>query len=206
MTDQHTTLTTDGIPAWAKESIQSVTRLLTDIQSMCLELARTYVAALDRDPRFAGWLIDATEDAGLSAAFWRNVERTGRGQLDPRLVYTSVTHGQAIRRLTLTDQHRALDEHLDLLLPGGDTLKVSLANATTEQARQLLDFDHIRSLTEQRAWLASPERERERKARKTKLPGKDKVEIILRRRCIRVNEPMELTAAQLVTYLQALEK
>ena len=45
-----------------------------------------------------------------------------------------------------------------MLLPNGDKLAVDIRNITKEQADQMFDVDHIRTLPEQKAWMVQQEK------------------------------------------------
>lgn len=45
------------------------------------------------------------------------------------------------------------DKVCDVLMPGGETLLVDVMNLKPAQAEQVIGFDRIRSLAEQRAWM-----------------------------------------------------
>jgi hypothetical protein len=194
------------MPNWAKTAIDSIVSRLANVQKEVHAIAKLFVECIDRNPAFYNWFVDATSDNGVSAGFLRSLELAGRGSLDHRLVYSSVPHGNLIRRLPLSQQKQALDDTIPLLLAGGDVLRISIANATKEQVAQLLAHDHIRSQEEQAAWMKSASQGISGKG-KTKMLGHDKVFVDRRRRKIQIMEaPLDISAAQLARYLEEVTK
>lgn len=61
-----------------------------------------------------------------------------------------------IKRLPYSDQEQIFDgKRYDLLTSDGDKLRVDVRQITPEQAEQMFDRSHIRSISEQKAWLES---------------------------------------------------
>jgi len=136
--------------------------------------ARIYVEAIDEEPERAQEFRAACPE--IPEGTWATLDKIGRGQVDVRLLMRQGgPHRARIARLPGPMQTRLLDgEPVDLLLDAGeevDSLKVDVRNVTSEQAAQLFAGDHIRSVAEQKAWLA----EREQRA---KLAGGDPIETL----------------------------
>lgn len=85
-------------------------------------------------------------------------KRIGERSLLPELAENCSAGAAALRRLPVADQRRWLNEPIPVFLQHegqSDTLLVALDDLTYEQARQVFDKDHVRSLGAQRAWLES---------------------------------------------------
>ena len=83
---------------------------------------------------------------------WTTLEKVGRGVMDNR-VALGCPHSFLLQRLPLSDQRRALDESIDLVLTNGDTCKIKVQDSTSTQARQLIGDSNLRSIEQQAAWL-----------------------------------------------------
>jgi hypothetical protein len=106
-------------------------------------------------------IVDKHHDAivSLQVAFpevpqsmWSRLERVGRGVMDGR-VAIGCKYAWALERLPLSEQKRALDDPVDLLLPNGETTKIVIRNATAKQARQLIGDNGIRNIEQQAAYI-----------------------------------------------------
>ena len=118
--------------------------------------AAVYVAALDKDPRNADAFRDKFADV-IPASAWSGFEAVGRKWMHPRLLMGSGgRYASKIKRLPYSTQERIFEgERFEVTLPGGDVLKVDIREATPEQVEQLLDGTHVRTPSEQRAWMES---------------------------------------------------
>jgi len=109
------------------------------------------VKILDADPQRRDVLL---KKYGLQHAVLNTLEKIGRGVWLPKIALA----GGRLLRLTPGDQRRATEGAVDALVlkdGGGDVLKVDLLCAPKEMLDQLLNGDHIRTLDEQRAYLAT---------------------------------------------------
>ena len=128
-------LVTQGIECWNKAG-QIVVRLLDEHNMTIADIAETSELL--------------TED--IVTRF----EQLGRKQLIPCLLVADYTAARHLVRLPYSEQKRAVETSVDLLVcEGKDTsvLKVSVENLTPTQCRQVFDGDQVRSIGAQRAWL-----------------------------------------------------
>lgn len=136
------------------------------LPSLVRDFAEAFASAEDAFTRAGRILADAIREHGpeARAAFasacpaitpgtWRRLEALGNGTLDPRLVAGVSLGGAALRRLPVTMQREALDHGVEVLLPGGDSLRVAVDNLAPAQVRQVFAGDHVRDLAAQRAHL-----------------------------------------------------
>ena len=133
----------------------------------------------------------------------RRFEQLGRKQIIPNLLVADYPAARHLVRLPYSEQKRAIDEPLDLLLLEGKTLttlKVAVENLTQQQCRQVFN-GHIRSVGAQRAYLE------ERKAEQEVAPVIRQAHEIYRVRGKKVviMQPCELTARQLANIIAEIE-
>lgn len=159
------TPTKDNTTDWFATEAHQLSLWMKDFLKQGQQIARRYVAAVDRDPTFYDFLIVQYPD--IPSQYWRRIERVGRGQLDVRIVAGNASWGNKLEKLPLSDQKRALDDRLPLLLENGDVLHVSVSDIRQRQADQLFAFDHIRDLAAQRAFIENQKLEEEKKRVKT---------------------------------------
>ncbi len=139
------------IPEWARDVVARIAEGLQDLNNRAQQLAEIYVSAVDRDSRFPIWLRDMAP--GLPARWLTILEHVGRGNSDKRLLLGTI-NAHRLARLPLSEQRRALDEPIPVCQLGGDHLLVKLENLSRAQMSQVLGVDRLRTLEEQRAWLA----------------------------------------------------
>lgn len=151
------TPTQDTIPDWFVTEGHWLAEAMRDFLKRGEEIACRYTAAIDRDPTFHEFLSIQYPD--IPTPYWRRMERVGRGQLDMRIVSGNAPWGNKLEKLSITDQKRALDDRLPLLLENGDVLHVAVSDIRPRQADQLFSFDHIRDLAAQRAFIENQKSE-----------------------------------------------
>jgi len=94
------------------------------------------------------------EASGVAMRTWETLEAIGRGTMDSRLLMGGGVNRSNIKRLPLSDQRRIMDgEKLTLVLEDGDSIQVDPMNCEREQAKQLFQGSHIRTESEQRAYI-----------------------------------------------------
>lgn len=133
----------------------------------------------------------------------RRFEQLGRKQIMPNLLVADYPAARHLARLPYSDQKRAIEEPLDLLVMDGKmptTLKVAVENLTPQQCRQVFN-GHIRSIGAQRAWLE------ERRAEQEVAPVIRQAHDLYRVRGKRVifMQPCEMTARQLANIIAEIE-
>jgi hypothetical protein len=112
-----------------------------------------YVEAVDANPKH-GEVFREEFEGQVSASSWALFEKVGRKCLHPQLIVGGGPNANKIRRLPYSVQERVFaGERFELLVSGGEHILVDVREATKEQAEQLVGDDHIRTLSEQRAWM-----------------------------------------------------
>jgi hypothetical protein len=144
------------IPAWASETIGTITRGFQAIHANALAVSQAYVEAKRKDPRFVAWFNEATGNR-INRKIIRWMERIGSGEMDPRFLLNQVPDQHVLRleKYGADEQKRALDEPLPVLTADGSELLVKLENLTPEQVAQVFARDHIRDIPAQKAWIES---------------------------------------------------
>jgi hypothetical protein len=114
---------------------------------------QVYVEALDENPKNSEVFL--TEfDGVVSPTMFGMLEKVGRKCLHPQLILGGGPNANKIRRLPYSVQERVFaGERFEMLVSGGEHILVDVREATKEQAEQLVGDDHIRTLSEQRAWM-----------------------------------------------------
>lgn len=192
------TITTTNKPAWYQQTLEAIQQGMHLALEGLQSAAAAYVSAIDRDPAFRDFAAD--EDPSIPGGIWRDLERIGRGQLDPRIA-TGAPYGNRLRFMPISEQRRALDGTIALLTSTGDTLQVKIDSLMPEQAAQVFARDGIRDLPGQRAWIESRASAEAVKAK----PVKNAVEIDRKRRCIVVNGH-RMHATELADYLRKISE
>ena len=121
-----------------------------------VKAAAVYVDAVDENPRNADKFTEAFDGVVPSLA-WSQFEAIGRKWMHPRLLMGGGgRYAAKIKRLPYSVQERIFaGERFDLVCQGGDTLKVDIRETTPEQVDQIIDGTHLRTPSEQRAYLES---------------------------------------------------
>lgn len=116
------------------------------------EAGKILVDLLAADPTARERLV---ADHGFDHGTLATMEKIGRGQLHPKLASFGVRYAS----LPMSEQKRIAEGKVDALVvkPDGstDVLKVSVLRAPAEIREQLVNGDHIRTLDEQKAFLAA---------------------------------------------------
>jgi hypothetical protein len=81
------------------------------------------------------------------------LERIGRKQVIPQLLLSEFPAARAIERLPYSEQVRLQADPVEIVVSGGDVLKVKPSEMTRHQVKQAFASDHCRTLSEQKAWL-----------------------------------------------------
>jgi len=120
-----------------------------------VKAASIYVEAIDRNPNNAFEFHSKFEDT-IPISAWASFEAVGRKWIHPKLIMGGGgRHGCRIKKLPYSVQKQIFDGHrFELLLHDGDTIRIDLREASADHARQLFGGDHIRTLSEQRLYLA----------------------------------------------------
>lgn len=143
---------------YKKEFSEALTSGLENI----VKAAKIYVEAIDSNPALADEFAAEFRDV-VPASAWAGFEAVGRKWMHPRLLMGGGgRYASKIKRLPYHAQERIFNgERFDMLLPDGDTIRVDIREAAPEQADQLFEGNHIRTLAEQKLWLAKRKQEPE---------------------------------------------
>lgn len=136
--------------------VQSFRTALTNGIDGIVKAAHIYVAAIDKDPRNQGAFEDGCSDI-LPHQAWAQFEAIGRRVIHPKLLFggmASRPKAHLLKRLPYSAQERLLNRgKMELVCSGGDRLKVTIYDATVEQAKQLIGDRAVRTPEEQKAWM-----------------------------------------------------
>ena len=120
-------------------------------QNLC-EAARVYVELIKADPTARARMI---ADHGLTPRFLDDVERIGNDNLLPEIF----VNAPGLRSLPISEQRRVLKDTVPAVIEQADgsvdMIQVSILGAPVAMQRQLVAGSHIRSISEQRAWLVA---------------------------------------------------
>lgn len=149
----------------AREKVEEIKGLIEEGVRCWTEAGQKLVRLLDA----GSTLEELAPEIGVGKDILSKFVAIGRGQIHPELM----THtSPAARRLVscdVSEQRRYLTEPLPLLVlrdqDQTETMQVQLDALTPEQARQVIDRDHVRDLAEQRAWLEDQLEKRRSKRR-----------------------------------------
>jgi hypothetical protein len=122
-----------------------------------VEAAQIYVKAIDDNPANAEKFREHFADS-IPASAWANFEAVGRKWMHPQLLLGGMNDrkkASLVKRLPYDTQADIVEKRkrYSLLLSDGDTLEVSIQDATPEQVEQLIDGSQIRGEPAQKAWL-----------------------------------------------------
>ena len=115
-----------------------------------------YVKAIDQDPAYADKMQLEFSDI-VPAKAWKQFEAIGRKWIHPKLILGGMSDPKKtniVKRLPYSLQNRVFEgEKFELLISGGDVLKVSALDASSEQTLLLFGDGDLRSLREQKAYI-----------------------------------------------------
>lgn len=112
-----------------------------------------YVQAITEDPNLLEEFKTKYPEVSMSA--WADIEAVGRGTLSQGLLFKASSGYNRLKKLPLSLQQKYINGTVELLIEGGESLKVKVEALTTDQARQVFSRTHVRTLGEQRAYLES---------------------------------------------------
>jgi hypothetical protein len=177
-------LITQGIECWNKAG-EIIVQLLDEHDMTISEIAET--------------------SEFLTEDILTRFEQLGRKQLIPRLLVADYPAARHLVRLPYSEQKRAVETSIDLLLFDGketSVLKVSVENLTPAQCRQVFDGDQVRSTGAQRAWL---EDKRATQEIRDALESPGALYQVRGKRVV-FKRPCELSAGQLAQIIAEIEK
>ena len=120
--------------------------------------ASIYVKAIDESHSMKGKFIERFAGV-IPAGAWANFEAVGRKTMHPRIMLGVGRNTSFIKRLPFSDQEDIVNgKKVELLTADGDSLPVDARDISAHQSRQLFAGNHIRTLSEQRAFIEDDNR------------------------------------------------
>jgi len=144
------------ITATLPDLAETIGGFATEFRSACasyLKAAQIYAAAIAEHGDHAR-VAFADQLPDITTSLWRRLESVGNGTMDPRLLSASSRGAQSLRRLPAPQQTEYLNSGVDVLLSGGDSLRVAIDHLQPSQVQQVFSGSRVRTLGEQRAFLA----------------------------------------------------
>lgn len=144
---------------WDKVKLQELREALTRGRDAFLMAGQIVMEALSEGGLSLDELHQETE---IPLDVLAQLERIGRGQLNPQLLLSDFPAARAMERLPMSEQNRILMEPVDLfVIKEGkpDHLKVPVATLTAKQARQVFSRNYVRPLHEQKNWLEGQQKQ-----------------------------------------------
>jgi len=141
----------DSIPAWFIAEGEWLKQAMSDFINSGYEIAKRFAHSVERDADFFDFII--VQYPEIPRGYWRRMLKVGCGHLDFRILSGGVRFGNRVERLPIHEQRRLLDNPVNLLLHNGDILVTSAHKLQAEQLKQVVAYDHIRDVAEQRAYL-----------------------------------------------------
>ena len=131
-------------------SAQEIAARIRNIGTSLLEVAHDLVAAIDARPE----LVKELADAGVNRELLNRLEKLGRGQIHPSLVFNTTSGGTKLLALPLSEQTHVLENGVEILDADETSTRLIPVNELTgEQSRQVFQSGKMRTLAEQRTWL-----------------------------------------------------
>lgn len=122
-----------------------------------VKASEIYVEAIDADPDMQNRFQIETDGMFPSSA-WKQFEAIGRKWIHPKLIFGGINNKQLsaeMKKAPFSIQNSIFNGlRFDLLLSDGDTLKVSPLELSYAQVQQLFDNGNIRTLSQQKAFIA----------------------------------------------------
>ena len=97
---------------------------------------------------------EVAEQSKVPQSVLEQLERIGRKQILPCLLISDYPAARMMEKLPYSEQSRLQDESIPLLLDTNEILNVAADEMTKRQAKQAFAPGHVRSISEQKAWLA----------------------------------------------------
>lgn len=117
--------------------------------------AQMVVALLDHNPHAREEFIKR----GTPRQLIDDLERLGRGQMIPSLMFTTSTGARLAKRLPTSEQQIVIKDGVEVAEPNAKTDKehrvIKIEELTPSQAQQVFCGDRRRSLAEQRTYIAA---------------------------------------------------
>lgn len=96
---------------------------------------------------------------GITRHYFNRLVQIGHHQMLPQLFAPDNPGERALAKCPMELQSEYVSNRVELAVGDGDSLFVKISDLTPSQAKQLFDYDTIRDLPAQRAWLLSQQRQ-----------------------------------------------
>lgn len=152
------TVTVHEAQVYNMTSLQSaVQRMVGSIQQAqegMLDAGRTLVWMFDNFKRSE--VMDALREhaPSLNQSTIRKLEAFGRGTLDQRTLFSQSHAAMRLAYIPKAEQSSAFDEGVPYLSPSGEVVNLKPDSMSREQADQAIGVSGLRTIDEQRAWIA----------------------------------------------------
>ena len=188
-----------------KSELSRVSELIVKGVECWIEAGEIIAKTLQDNPGSMGRICEVT---GLSEDIVRRFEQIGRKEIYPQLLANTSIGYRKLVSCPYREQQHYSENPVELLIVGNgktDTLKVNVAHLTPEQARQAFSSDHVRTVSEQRAWI-----EAERK-RSVENAIREKAEVqeaafVIRGGRVTFRKGCEMTAHEVAELLARMSK
>lgn len=129
---------------------QQITDRLAGAQADLCVIARDIVQVINVNPKFTDELVKL----GNNRLVIHALERLGRNQVHPQLVFATTPGGQRLAKLTLGEQVRILADGVEILEGDGEDIRlIHVHELSAAQAAQVFSRGIVRSLAQQRTWI-----------------------------------------------------
>jgi hypothetical protein len=132
------------------DHVQKCLELLINGRNCFVQAAKLYCEHIAPNEE----LKEAMVDAGISREMMRRLEAIGRNRLIPELL-DATGNQRKLLRCSIDDQRKYYKSPIEVLIVGGDVLKVKVEDMTPLQIKQVFAGDRIRNIAAQRAWQES---------------------------------------------------
>ena len=169
-----------------------------------LDLCKYYVKAIDEEPLLKKYLV---ENNLAKASDLNNFEKVGRGMMSVKLLNPSKKQYMCLAKCPISEQNLYLGtetkkgQPIEVLTVNGDTLKVDIDNLTGSQVNQVFDYEHVRSLAEQKIYLE----ELKKRDYIEKRPKKNKEPYTIFKNTVTFNFPCKLTYNEILNIMSKMK-
>lgn len=161
--DQMTTVTTKSYEetrtsriktdeAFRVELIKQAGELITTGIESWVEAGTIIASILDAAPDSIGMITSST---GLDEHIIQRFYSLGKREIHPLMLCSTAPGVKKLALCPYNQQEKYINEPVNLVLRNGEALRVNVKELTTDQVRQVFANGHVRTDSEQRAWLES---------------------------------------------------
>jgi hypothetical protein len=134
------------------ELIKQAGELITTGIESWVEAGTIIASILDADPDSIGTII---ESIGLDEHIIQRFYSLGKREIHPLMLCSTAPGIKKLSLCPYNQQEKYINEPVNLVLRDGDALRVNVKELTIDQVRQVFANGHVRTDSEQRAWLES---------------------------------------------------